>query len=64
MDWLQRQIDEIVSSLGDLPDIRVVLPELSGITDTGWMKSLGSDLGDAYRGGIQGAKQGQKTSST
>lgn len=40
MNWFQDQIDEVVSSLGDLPDMRVVLPELSGITDPGWIKSL------------------------
>ena len=42
MDWYHRQIDEIVASLANLPDIKIVLPELSGLADSGWMSSFAS----------------------
>lgn len=29
MDWYHRQMDEIVSSLSSLPDIKIFLPDLS-----------------------------------
>lgn len=41
MDWVQRQVDEIVTSLADLPDVRVVWPQFGNLTDPGWMQSLG-----------------------
>ena len=40
MDWYHRQLDEIVSSLGHLPDIKIFLPDLSRLTDTGWMNTF------------------------
>jgi hypothetical protein len=48
MDWLQRQLDEIVSSLADLPDVHVVLPELSNLADPGWMQNIGSGVQKSY----------------
>jgi hypothetical protein len=39
MDWYHRQIDEIVASLSNLPDIKIVLPELSGLA-FGWIYCL------------------------
>lgn len=38
MDWYHRQLDEIVSSFGSLPDIKIFLPDLgSGFADGGWI---------------------------
>lgn len=38
MDWYHRQLDEIVSSLTSLPDIKIFLPDLgSGFADGGWI---------------------------
>jgi len=43
MDWYHRQMDEIISSLGSLPDIKIFLPDLSsGFTDGGWIPEFGS----------------------
>jgi len=42
MDWLARQVDEIVMSLADLPDVQLVLPEFGGTTDRGWEGALDS----------------------
>ncbi len=43
MDWYHRQMDEIVSSLSSLPDIKIFLPDLSsGFSDGGWIPTLGS----------------------
>ena len=44
MDWYQRQMDEIMSSLTHLPDIKIFLPDLSGLADSGWMSSFGSGM--------------------
>jgi hypothetical protein len=46
MDWYQRQMDEIMSSLTHLPDIKIFLPDLSALADSGWMSSFGSGLKD------------------
>lgn len=37
MDWYHRQMDEIMASIGHLPDIKIFLPDLSSLADTGWM---------------------------
>jgi hypothetical protein len=42
MDWYHRQLDEIVSSLASLPDIKIFLPDLaSGFADGGWIPEFG-----------------------
>ncbi|MCB9807450.1 hypothetical protein H6768_06315 [Candidatus Peribacteria bacterium] len=33
MDWYQRQMDEIMSSLTHLPDLKIYLPDLSSLAD-------------------------------
>lgn len=43
MDWYHRQMDEIVSSLSSLPDIKIFLPDLaSGFADGGWIPEFGA----------------------
>jgi hypothetical protein len=43
MDWYHRQMDEIVSSLSSLPDIKIFLPDLSsGFSDGGWISEFSS----------------------
>ncbi len=44
MDWYQRQMDEIMSSLTHLPDLKIFLPDLSALGDSGWMSSFGSGM--------------------
>jgi hypothetical protein len=39
-------MDEIMSSLTHLPDIKIFLPDLSALADSGWMSSFGSGLKD------------------
>lgn len=41
MDWYHRQLDEIVSSLSSLPDIKIFLPNLgSWFSDAGWISEF------------------------
>lgn len=46
IDWYHRQLDEIISSIGHLPDIKIFLPDLSSLADSGWISSFGSGLKD------------------
>jgi hypothetical protein len=34
-DWVERQIEEIVTKLTDFPTLYIILPDFSGILDTG-----------------------------
>ena len=36
MDWVTRQMEEVVNKLTDLPKIFVILPDMSGIFEYGW----------------------------
>lgn len=36
MDWVNRQVEEIVTKLTTFPSIIVILPEFSGIADSSW----------------------------
>lgn len=36
MDWVNRQVDEIVKKLTTFPSIIIILPEFKGITDYSW----------------------------
>lgn len=36
MDWVTRQIEEVVNKLTNLPKVFVILPDFSGIFDSGW----------------------------
>lgn len=62
MDWYQRQMDEIMSSLTHLPDIKIFLPDLSALADSGWMSSFGSGMKQQL-GNIVGANSNQSASS-
>ncbi len=44
MDWYHRQLDEIVSSLSHLPDIKIFLPDLGALGDAGWISSFSSGM--------------------
>ncbi len=39
-------MDEIMSSLTHLPDIKIFLPDLSGLADGGWISSFGKGMKD------------------
>jgi hypothetical protein len=36
MDWVNGQLEEIVTKLTSLPSIIIILPEFSGIADSSW----------------------------
>lgn len=36
MDWVTRQLEEVVNKLTNLPKVFVILPDFSGIFDYGW----------------------------
>jgi len=38
MDWATRQIEEIVNKLVTLPTLKIILPDFSGLADSGWFK--------------------------
>lgn len=42
MDWYHRQLDEIISSIGHLPDIKIFLPDLTSLADGGLISSFAS----------------------
>lgn len=36
MDWVTRQIEEIVTKLTDFPTLFIILPQFEGVFDEGW----------------------------
>jgi hypothetical protein len=36
MDWVTRQIEEIVTKLTDFPTLFIILPDFSGVVDKNW----------------------------
>jgi len=48
MDWVSRQMEEIVNKLTSLPTLFIVLPNLSGLQDSGW-KDFGQKLKNAIQ---------------
>ena len=42
MDWVNRQINEIVTKLTDFPTFHVILPDFGTLLDSDW-----SEFGDA-----------------
>lgn len=43
MDWYQKWMDEIMSSLTHLPDLTILFPDVSGLADQGWLKDRSWD---------------------
>lgn len=43
MDWITRQIEEIVNKLTTLPTLYIILPDFSALADSGWT-NFGSDM--------------------
>jgi len=43
MDWVTRQIEEIVNKLTDFPTVFVIFPDFSGIFDGGWSENSWND---------------------
>jgi hypothetical protein len=41
MEWVTRQIEEIANKLTDFPTLYVILPDLSGVMDSGWGDFMG-----------------------
>ena len=47
MDWVTRQMEEVVNKLTDLPKIFVILPDMSGIFEFGW-SDFSDDLQESF----------------
>jgi len=52
MDWVTRQIEEVVNKLTNLPKVFVILPDFSGIFDYGW-----EDFGENFKKSFDTQKQ-------
>ncbi len=50
MDWVTRQLEEVVNKLTNLPKIFVILPDFSGIFDYGW-EDFGDNLDASFESG-------------
>lgn len=59
MDWVTRQLEEVVTKLTNLPKIFVILPDFSGIFDYGW-EDFGDNVQDSFNSGKE-ARQNEKT---
>jgi hypothetical protein len=47
MDWLTRQVEEIVNKLTTLPNLYIILPDFSGLMDSGW-NNFSKNLKNAF----------------
>jgi hypothetical protein len=61
MDWVTRQIEEIVNKLTDLPTLQIILPDFSGIMDDRW-GNFSQNIRKAFESGK--AKEQQKQANT
>lgn len=52
MEWVTRQIEEIVTKLTDFPTLFIILPDFSGIMDSGW-GNFTQWVGEAFEKGKQ-----------
>lgn len=64
IDWYHRQLDEIVSSLGHLPDIKIMLPDLTSLGDSGAISSFASGMKDTASNIFSVSSNTSKTAST
>lgn len=48
MDWVTRQIEEIVTKLTDFPTLYIILPDFSSILDTNWIDYISNWVKKAY----------------
>lgn len=53
MDWVTRQLEEVVNKLTNLPKIFVILPDFSGIFDYGW-ENFNENLQNSFNSGKTG----------
>jgi len=51
MDWVNRQINEIVTKLTDFPTFHIILPDFSALLDSDWSE-FGDAVSKAASGGI------------
>ena len=58
MDWVTRQMEEVVNKLTDLPKIFVILPDLSGIFEYGW-----SDFNEELKASFEEGKEQRANTS-
>ncbi|MDQ7023641.1 MAG: hypothetical protein Q9M97_09190 [Candidatus Gracilibacteria bacterium] len=60
MDWITRQIEEIVTKFSDFPTIFIILPDFSGIIDTDWAE-FGEQAGEQYNKTIEKENKNNET---
>jgi hypothetical protein len=63
MDWVTRQLEEVVNKLTNLPKIFVILPDFSGILDAGW-EDYSSQFDQAFQKQQQTSDQNRQNIQT
>lgn len=63
MDWVTRQLEEVVNKLTNLPKIFVILPDFSGIFDAGW-EDYSSEFDQAFEKQQQVSDQNRQNIQT
>lgn len=63
MDWVTRQLEEVVNKLTNLPKIFVILPDFSGIFDAGW-EDYSSQFDEAFQKQQQTSDQNRQNIQT
>ncbi len=48
MDWVTRQVEEIVTKLTDFPTLYIILPDFSSILDTNWVNYISNGVKKSY----------------
>jgi len=48
MDWVTRQLEEVVTKLTNLPKVFLILPDFSGILDYGW-GNFGQNISNTFQ---------------
>ena len=58
MDWVTRQVEEIVTKLTDFPTLYIILPDFTGLMDLSW-GNIPGDFMAAYEKGKTDYKRDQ-----
>ncbi len=55
MDWVNRQLEEVVNKLTSLPTLYIILPDMRGVFESGW-SGFTNKIDAAYSAGTSGYK--------
>lgn len=55
MDWVNRQLEEVVNKLTSLPTLYIILPDMRGVFESGW-SGFTNKIDAAYSAGAAGYK--------